>query len=303
MTTTSVARWQSVLIWLALAFYIQARICQLYADRLPSIFIVLLHVVPPAVFAAVHGSILYRRGGMLAFAAICLGVGGLSESLSLRTGIPFGHYYFTSVMGPKIFDLPVLLVLAYLGIGYCSWVLSLLILRYRDVPLTGARIVVLPALASFIMLAWDLSMEADWSTVDKAWIWRDGGVFFGVPVSNFLGWYLTAYIFYQTFALYCAKWQALRPKLPRSYWAAAILLYAVCAAGNLLILKPPMAPPVVIDASGKQWITMHVLIAGALISLLVMGSLAVAAWLGLNSLESAEARSQQQRLATCSDPT
>jgi hypothetical protein len=29
----------------------------------------------------------------------------------LRTGFPFGHYYFTDVMGPKIFQLPVLLLL------------------------------------------------------------------------------------------------------------------------------------------------------------------------------------------------
>jgi putative membrane protein len=298
-----VAKWQSVLMWAALVLYMQARICQLYADRLPALLIVILHVLPPAVFACVHGSVLYRGRGILAFAAFCLGVGGLNESLSLRTGFPFGHYYFTDVMGPKILDLPILLVLAYFGIGYCSWVLSLLILGYRSAPLTGARVVALPVLASFVMLAWDLSMEADWSTVDRAWIWQNGGLFYGVPVSNFLGWYLTAYLFYQAFALFCSKYPIVRPISSRQYWDTAILFYLVCAGGNLLILKLPMAPPVVTDASGKQWITIHILIADALISLFLMGSLALTAWLRMKAHDRAAAASQQETLAICPDST
>jgi Carotenoid biosynthesis protein len=279
MTTARVlTRWESVLLWSALLAYGGARVCQLYADRLPSLLIVVLHVVPPAVFALVHGSILYRVRGMVAFTGFCLGVAGVCEQLSLRTGFPFGHYYFTQVMGLKVLGLPLLLVLAYLGIGYCAWVLGLLILGYRDRPLTGARVVLLPLLASLLMLAWDLSMEADWSTVDRAWVWRDGGPFYGVPLSNFLGWYGTAYLFYQAFALYCRA----RPTAPapaaRSFWRVAIAFYGVCALGNLLILRLPMAPPVVTDPTGRQWVTMHILRADALISLLGMGPVTVAAW-------------------------
>lgn len=275
------AKWQTRLLGTMLLLYVLARICQLYANRLPTLLIVILHVVPPAVFAAIHGSILYRVRGMLTFTTFCLGTAGMCEILSLHTGFPFGHYYFTNVMGPKIFNLPILLVLAYLGIGYCSWVLSLLILGYRNKPLVGARVVALPILASFVMLAWDLSMEADWSTVDRAWIWRDGGSFYGVPISNFLGWYLTAYLFYQAFAVYCRARPVPPPPTSRSYWRAAILFYAICAFGNLLILRLPMAPPVVMDATGRPWITMDILRTDALTSLLVMGPMALLAWLRL----------------------
>ena len=48
-------------------------------------------------------------------------------------------------------------------------------------------------------------MDAIWSTLDRAWIWRDGGRFFGVPLSNFVGWYFTAFLFYLAFAIYCRK--------------------------------------------------------------------------------------------------
>lgn len=279
-------KWQHILLWTSLGIYVVARICQLYADKLPTLLIVILHVAPPAVFALIHGSILYRVRGFLIFAVCCLGIGGLSESLSLRTGIPFGHYYFTSVMGPKILGLPILLVLAYLGIGYCSWVLALLILGYIDKPLEGGRTIIVPIIAGFIMLTWDLSMEADWSTVDRAWIWRDGGPIYGVPVSNFFGWYLTSFLFFQVFALYCKHKVKSRYPTSPSYWRAAILLYAVCAFGNLLILRLPMAPSTVIDSSGRQWVTAEILFAGALISCLAMGPIALFAWLRLRLQES-----------------
>jgi uncharacterized membrane protein len=270
-----------ILLWATLAIYLCARICQLYADRLPTLLIVVLHVIPPAVFALVHGSILYRFRGVLVFTALCLGVAGFTESLSLRTGWPFGSYYFTDVMGPKISGLPILLVLAYLGMAYCSWLLSLLIVGYRK-PIMGLRTVIVPLLASFVMLAWDLSTEADWSTVDQAWIWRNGGPYFGVPLTNFIGWYLTAFLFFQAFALYCRSKSPLPALVSRAYWRAGIFLYAVCAMGNLLVLRLPMAPAIVLDASGKPWITAHVLIADALVSIFLMGLIVLLAWRGLS---------------------
>jgi len=286
MTSVAPARkWQSVVLWSTLLLYLAARLLQLDAERIPSLLIVLLHVIPPALFAVVHGGILYRARGILVYTTCCIGVGSLCESLSLRTGFPFGHYYFTNVMGPKMLGLPFLLVLAYLGIGYCSWILSVLILGDRYEPLSGARVVAVPVLASFIMVAWDLAMDPDWSTIDRAWIWRDGGAFFGVPVSNYFGWALTAYLFYQAFALYCRRCRVVPAAASPSLWRTAILFYAVCATGNLLVLRQPMAPAVVTDATGTSWRTADILETCALVSLLVMGPMALLAWLRLRDSE------------------
>jgi uncharacterized membrane protein len=282
ITSAGVGRFEAVVLWTSLLLYAVGRVCQLYPEKILVLLIVMLQVASPAVFALIHGSILYRVKGMLAFTGFCLGVGALCESLSLRTGFPFGHYYFTSFMGPKVLQVPILLLLAYLGIGYCSWVLALLILGFRNQPLTGARVITLPLLASLIMLAWDLSTEAIWSTIDRAWIWRDGGSFFGVPVSNFLGWYFTAYLFYQAFALYCRYNPPQTTPNSRSYWRAAILCYGVCAFGNLLIFRKGLFPAAVIDPSGRQWFTMDILVACALISILAMGPMTILAWHRLN---------------------
>jgi len=187
-------------------------------------------------------------------------------------------------MGPKISGLPVLLALAYMGIGYIAWVLALLILGYVDRPIRGVRVLAMPVLASLIMMAWDLSMDPNWSTLDRAWIWQDGGAYFGVPLSNFMGWFFTAYFYYQAFALYCSvKSMAASLSQPR-FWLPAILVYGVCAVGNVLILKLPMAPPVVTDAAGKQWMTGDILGGCVLVSLLVMVPLALLAWLRMRAL-------------------
>jgi len=272
-------------IWQSVFFYLMARLSQLWADRLPPLLIVLLHVLPPAVLAMVHGSVLYGRKGVLIYSICCFGIAGFFESLSLRTGFPFGHYYFTDVMGPKLFGLPFLLVLAYLGIGYCSWVLALLTLGYREQRLSGTRAVALPVFAALLMVAWDLAMDAAWATVDRAWIWQSGGAFYGVPVSNFFGWYLTAYLFFQAFALSGgAKLEAAIP-LDRSFWRTPILVYFLCATGNLLLFRLPGVPSTVIDASGKRWITQDIFAACAMNSVLLMVPFAVLAWLRLAKAE------------------
>jgi uncharacterized membrane protein len=293
---TDIANWQTGVLWMMLALYAMSRILQLYPEKFSILLIVCLQVASPAIFALVHGCILYRVRGMFAFCVICLGSGSILESLSLRIGFPFGHYSFTDFMGPKILQLPILLVLAYLGIGYCCWVLSLLTLGYRNKSLTLTRGLMSSLLASFTMVAWDCSMEAIWSTVDRAWIWRDGGFFFGVPLSNFLGWYFTAFLFYQGFALYCRKNPTRSSSLPLSYWRTAILCYAVCAFGNLFIFRKGLFPHSVTDASGRQWITMDILLACTLVSLLVMAPMAVFAWLNLEAQQMRSARRSESAL-------
>jgi putative membrane protein len=177
-----------------LFLYLIGRVVQLFVGKVPNLLIVILHVIPPALFAVVHGARIHRLRGILLFATLCLGVGTFFESVRLRTGFTFGYYRFTNLMGPKVFDLPILLALAYLGMGYLSWVLGLIIPGCQDKPLSGRKVVLLPLVASFIVTAWDLSMDPVWADIDHAWVWQDGGSFYGVPISNFFGWFLAVYV-------------------------------------------------------------------------------------------------------------
>ena len=79
--------------------------------------IVAAHVLFPLIFAFIDGARVYRVRGILIFMLICLAIGNLFENLSILTGFPFGRYHFTNVMGPKLLNVPVLLGLAYIGMG------------------------------------------------------------------------------------------------------------------------------------------------------------------------------------------
>jgi len=268
-------------LWVLIVIYSAARILQVAPGRVTMLAVVALHVLPPLVFALIHGAVLYRVRGILVFATLCLVVGGIFENVGVRTGFPFGHYYFTDLMGPKLSVVPILLGLAYVGMGYLSWLLAVVILGGMRSPLSGSRIVTLPLVAAFIMVPWDLSQDPVWGTILRAWIWLDGGAYFGVPVTNFLGWYLVVYVIYQLFAFYLKG----RPTEPipstSHYWRQAVVFYAVSAAGNILIALPQTGPRVVSDPSGAHWRVHDITAASALISIFVMGAFALLAWVRL----------------------
>jgi uncharacterized membrane protein len=261
-----------------IAIYAAARVLQVFPGKIPMLAVVALHVLPPIAFALIHGAMFYRFSGMVIFIAICLFVGNIFENLSIRTGFPFGHYYFTNVMGPKIFAVPIFLGFAYVGMAYLSWTLGMLILGGLGTPLHGSRLVTLPMVASFIMVAWDLSMDPVWSTILRAWIWRDGGAYFGVPLTNFLGWYLTVYVIYQCFALYLRRRPIPVNPLPPSYWPLAVIFYAASAAGNLLLTIPTPHVSMISDPSGVQWKVSSIIGASVLTSIFAMGSFTLTAW-------------------------
>jgi putative membrane protein len=247
-------------LWAMLALYAAARVLQLFADRVPMLVIVVLHVVPAGAFAILHGARIYGRRGILVFACLCVGTGAVFEIVGVHTGVPFGRYYFTNLMGPKVFDVPVMHALAYLGMGYLSWTLAAIIVGRPH-----------PVLAACIMVSWDLAMDPIWSTVMHAWVWLDGGAWFGVPVLNYIGWFLTALTSYSLFAVYVRRRPA-AGKVPPQYWRMAIVFYAVSAAGNLLLVIPKSPRPVADIAR-----------AAALVTIFTMGTFSLLAWLRTNS--------------------
>jgi uncharacterized membrane protein len=259
-----------------LAFYVLitcyalSRVLQALPQHTPLIVTALLHVLPPMLFAWLHGGILWGRRGILVFFALCLSIAGTVEKIGITTGFPFGRYFFTDVMGAKISGVPILLGLAYLGMGYLSWVIASLTLGWEQRDLTGWRVIALPGFASLVMTSWDFCMDPIWSTIVRAWIWTDGGSYFGVPISNFVGWYVNVLIIYVLFALYLRR-QTTSPAMPTKFWKVALLFYAVSVVGNFFNLIPQTPDPVV-DATGKLWPLHSIVGATAMASVFTMGA-------------------------------
>jgi uncharacterized membrane protein len=156
-------------LYLLIAIYAVSRVLQGFPQSAPMLVIVTLHVVPPLLFALLHGRMLWGWRGILVFFAICSVVSGTVEKIGITTGFPFGHYYFTDAMGPKISGVPIFLGLAYLGMGYVSWLIASLILGWQQRELTGWRVVALPAFAALVMTSWDFCLDPVWSTIVRAW--------------------------------------------------------------------------------------------------------------------------------------
>src|SRR5438270_890263 len=62
-------------------------------------------ILMPLPFVLLHGALRYKWSGIITFVVISLVVSNLLENSSILTGFPFGHYYYTDLLGPKLFVL------------------------------------------------------------------------------------------------------------------------------------------------------------------------------------------------------
>jgi len=218
-------------------------------------------------FGLLHGGSTYGWRGILFFLIVCLGVSNAFENLSIMTGFPFGWYHYSDALGPKLFLVPLLIGPAYFGVGYLSWTLARAIFGDGDARLTGLLSFATPAIASFIMVSWDLTIDPMMSTINGSWVWHNGGSYFGVPVSNFLGWYLTVYVFFQCFALYARRRFASSTKV-HGYWATPLLAYtSIIIAPVLSLLLGTESAAVLTDPAGHQWQAQDIRSVSALVCL------------------------------------
>lgn len=279
--STTNGRRISSTFWFLVSLYAAARVLQIFPGRVPMPAVVALHVFPPAIFALFHGARYYGWRGIIVFVALILLVASMFENVGVHGDFPFGQHYFTDLMGPKFFAVPIMLGVAYVGMAYLSWTLAMIILGNIQKPLVGGRVFILPMVAAFIMVSWDLSMDPVWATILRAWVWPEGGAYFGVPFTNFMGWYLTVYVIFQSFAFYLHRWSGGRTLRPVVYWHEAVFFYATSAAGNLLLMIPRPRPSVVSDPTGAVWKVSAIIGTCVLVTIFTMGVFAVLAWVRL----------------------
>jgi uncharacterized membrane protein len=258
--------WTALLLWVLAAASVMSHMAS-----------ILLHL-PRAVggamlasfltlFGLLHGGSTYGWRGILFFLVVCLGVSNAFENLSIVTGFPFGWYHYSDAMGPKLFLVPLQIGPAYFGVGYLSWTLARAILGDEDTRLAGLLSFATPAIASFIMVSWDLTIDPMMSTIAGSWVWYNGGSYFGVPLSNFLGWYLTVYVFFQCFALYARRQVAAYTDVP-GYWVTPLFAYSSIIIAPILSLLLGTGPTTTVtDPVGHLWQTQDIRSVAALVCL------------------------------------
>jgi putative membrane protein len=126
-----------------------------------------------------HGLPPWRAGAVVAAIPV---LGWLFELLGSRTGFPFGPYEYTDVLKPQISHVPVIVPLAWLMMIPPSAAVGQILAPGGS---TIGRILI--SAAAFT--AWDLFLDPQ-MVMWKFWRWRRKGVYFGIPLLNFLGWFL-----------------------------------------------------------------------------------------------------------------
>lgn len=125
----------------------------------------------------------------------------LAELLGSKTGFPFGKYHYTDLLQPQLAGVPLLIPLAWLMMLPPAWAITAIILgkpptsnRHEAAPKNNFRSTLQFTLLSALALtAWDLFLDPQmvgWGF----WVWETPGPYFGIPLSNYLGWILTAFL-------------------------------------------------------------------------------------------------------------
>jgi uncharacterized membrane protein len=125
-----------------------------------------------------------------------------AEALGVNFGLVFGRYYYTPQLGFSLFGVPLLAALAWEPIVYAAFCLSdMLASRGESLSVTILRQTSpmwAAAVAALATTAWDMMIDPI-AVSQGWWVWVNGGPYVpyvsnGVPITNFLGWLLVAFI-------------------------------------------------------------------------------------------------------------
>lgn len=111
---------------------------------------------------------------------IVLGVFALAiETSAILTGFPYGHFGYSELLGHKIF-------------GEVPWTVAfawtpLLLAAYAVSANLFSNVIVRILATSAILVIFDLTLDPG-AVLLGFWQFNDVGIFYGVPLSNFIGW-------------------------------------------------------------------------------------------------------------------
>jgi len=225
-----------------------------------------------SLFAFAHGVRCYGAKRMAWVTAILVLIANAMENLSINTGFPFGWFDHQPAMGPKIFDVPILVNFGYLAIGYVSIFVADTILGRMPTGHKYTGLVGIAVIAGFIAAGWNAALDPLGSTLQRSWIWRDGGGYFGVPITNTLGWLLTMTV---AAALAASALKSAAHTLPHDgamIWLSQPPCVLLLQTLSLIVgwLHVPRGP--VTDPTGQTWPIAALMETSALVSIVTCGA-------------------------------
>jgi uncharacterized membrane protein len=184
------------------------------------------------IFSLVHGTRWLGGRATFFFCVLSTVVSWIFEQVGVKTGLVYGRYHYTDFLGPKLGEVPVIIPIAWFAMIYPSYVIACWLIDGAGRPPAhekGARFLWRAFVAGVVMTAWDVVLDPTYVQTG-AWVWEDGGPYFGVPRQNFFGWMLTTVTIYGIFGLWART--ATPPSPDGKPWLGAlpVLVYGIMTA-------------------------------------------------------------------------
>jgi putative membrane protein len=149
------------------------------------------------------------------------------ECVGVATGVVYGSYHYTDKLGFLFLGLvPLLIPVAWFMMMYPSFVIADWVVPAKSI----WRPVLVAAVGAVIMTAWDVVMDP-MMVKGGHWVWEVNGPYFGIPLQNFSGWWLTTFV---TFAVFLWLGKPVFPDHSDSKFdRLAILLFVITSLGSI----------------------------------------------------------------------
>jgi len=108
------------------------------------------------------------------------------ESIGVLTGFPYGFFFYTQYLGPRIGVVPWTVSFGWVPLVIASWALTERLLKNQTSILKKA------VAGSVIITIFDLVLDPG-AVALKFWFWHSPGAYYNVPVINFFGWLLSGF--------------------------------------------------------------------------------------------------------------
>jgi uncharacterized membrane protein len=170
------------------------------------------------------------------------GTGWAAEAIGVHTGYPFGEYLYTDLLGPQLLDVPLLVPLAWIMLGYPCLLLGRTLASGSGM----ARRVRTALLGGLALASWDLFLDPQLVALG-GWQWRFPQPALpgipGIPLTNYAGWILVSIILVAVLdaALQLSNWRIGTLTAGQQATPAAVLAWTWLGStvGNLVFFGRP----------------------------------------------------------------
>lgn len=143
-------------------------------------------IITAGILGVVYFMIRYSNGFGLIISALIFLTTFLIEYFGSAYAILFGAYTYTSQFAPNVFGVPI-------AIGF-AWVMVIATGHAILSKLATQHPLVRALIGGLLALVMDLILDPVAFEVKGYWIWHEPGLYYNIPWTNFLGWFLIAFV-------------------------------------------------------------------------------------------------------------